>query len=469
MRTVLLGLVLGTSVTAYACESGGDGASGGNFTAPDSGFGSSGSSGSSGSMTDEAGAGEGGPQGDAAVDESTAPVALINMTTGTMSGAASSDGSAIVISIVGDAASAINFSLYEPATGWTTGAPIPSVTTTSTILGSAVAIDGKGNAFVVWTTNVVDDARTHFYVARFDHATRMWSAAQQPDTYAESFSNWVAIAANAGGDAIATALHNGATLDHNVVGVHYDSASGTWGTETVQAIDNAGYAETPEIHLTDNGKALVTAYPRTMAMRSSAGVWSQSPDVSASFIGISGAINEAGDILLAGETSSNYAQAYRYDAATSMWVPPVMISSTFTFTHGGFCHATMGIRPNGDGVLVRCFDADPKPVMESYSFTKATNTWSAATILDETNSPTRVTWAFDAAGDGFVLYQDVPTNPAPTPAVMNSYEGGVWSKQSAALGGNINTDYTPAGFLSPNGRGFAVWGEGAQLHAKKVR
>ena len=46
---------------------------------------------------------------------------------------------------------------------------------------------------------------------------------------------------------------------------------------------------------------------------------------------------------------------------------------------------------------------------------------------------------------------------------------GAWSKQSAALGGNINRDIVPVGFLSPNGRGFAVWAEGANIHAKKVR
>jgi hypothetical protein len=237
----------------------------------------------------------------------------------------------------------------------------------------------------------------------------------------------------------------------------------------------ASFNDNSEVHLTDSGRAVAFINGTGAAItRSAAGVWTVvSLSLGSNGSGVDfqmerAAINEAGDILLGYDGSGNAPFLDRYDAATSTWTTAQLSTETTSFGYSG-CATTVGLAANGDGVYARCYDGAATHVLESYTFTKATGTWSPVSVIPAAGNPGNVTFAFDKLGNGLALDANVgPTNTSPSPVYFNTLSGGAWSPQSPALGGNA-VSFRGVAFMSPNGRGFVAWTESSDVHTAKVR
>src|SRR5262249_43265079 len=152
--------------------SGGSTGTGGGGGAPGTGGKSSADASSDAPSTDAPSGNDGG--------DTTAAKNLGSTSGGLLVGAASSDGSAMLIIL---APSGLLWSHYETASGWSVPANLPGGANADV---PQVGMDAAGNTFVAWTCPV-DGGRT-LCVSRYAHATASWGSVQHPDDY-NQFSN----------------------------------------------------------------------------------------------------------------------------------------------------------------------------------------------------------------------------------------------------------------------------------------
>jgi hypothetical protein len=406
------------------------------------------------------------------------PVVIGSGSPASLAGAASSDGSAMLI-LGGGAQTTepgiISFTHYEPGSGWSTVAALPGATDPED--APKVGIDGAGNAYVAWVSPGTTTLSVN--LARYDHATQTWGAVQHPDPYAQQFGLLIALAVNAGGDVLLLDFHAGATGEHDAVVQHYAAGTpvGTWTQEVVQAYPNSGnpgQAGNPQVALADTGMAVAawtTAGTGSYAAATRSGTtWTPTPQAGFSVNQLGVSVNSAGDVLIGYEDLGTIPNAYQYDAASMTW--STMPAKLTTETEGSrflACPLTVNVSATGDATLVRCFSGTPQ-VVESYTYKKSTKSWGAVAPIPTTGYSFSTSFAFDSAGSGLAVFDDGATNStSAASAVASTYETATgWSAQSAALGttGSIQV----LALLAPNGAGWAAWVENnARLKIAKVR
>lgn len=423
--------------------------------------------------TGDATSSEAGVVGDAG--DPTVPVVIGSGSPASLSGAASSDGSAMLI-LGGGAQTTepaiISFTHYEPGSGWSTVAALPGATQPED--PPKVAMDGAGNAYVAWVSTTLSVS-----LARYDHATQTWGAVQHPDPYAQQFALLIALAANAGGDVLLLDFHAGATGEHDAVVQHYAAGTpvGTWTQEVVQAYPNSGnpgQAGNPQVALADTGMAVAawtTAGTGAYAAATRSGTtWTPTPQAGFSVNQLSVGVNGAGDVLIGYEDLGTIPNAYQYDAATMTWTTmPAKLTAETEGSRFLACPLTVGVSATGDATLVRCFSGTPQTI-ESYTYTKSSKSWGAVAPIPTTGFSYSASFAFDSAGSGLAVFDDSATNSTSTAsAVASTYEtASGWSAQSAALG--TTGSGLVLALLAPNGTGWAAWVENTtRLKVAKVR
>jgi hypothetical protein len=408
----------------------------------------------------------------------TVPVIVGTGAPSSLSGAASSDGSAMLILGGGGLTTEpgiISFTHYEPGSGWSTVAALPGATEPED--PPKVGMDGAGNAYVAWVSPGATTLSVN--LARYDHATQTWGAVQHPDPYAQQFALLIALAVNAGGDVLLLDFHAGATGEHDAVAQHYAAGSpvGTWTQEIVTAYPNSGgpgQAGNPQVSLADTGMAVAawtTAGAGAYAAATRSGTtWTPTPQATFSVNQLGVGVNGAGDVLIGYEDLSTIPNAYQYDAASMTWsTMPAKLTAETEGSRLLACPLTVNVSGTGDATLARCFSGSPQ-IIESYAYTKSTKTWGAVAPIPTTGYSFSTSFAFNGAGSGLAVFDDGATNTTSSgSAVSSTYETSTgWSPQSAGLG--TTGSGTVLALLAPDGAGWAAWVENnARLKIAKVR
>jgi hypothetical protein len=399
-------------------------------------------------------------------------------------GAASSDGSAMIVVGTG----AVWWSHYEPASGWSTAAQLPD--TVKSAASMQLAMDGMGNAFLVWPFNAAEAGATAHWtygVIRYDHPTNSWGAPQYPDTTGKALWQYPALSVNASGDVLLIdppdpSWSPGAAP---LYAEHY--SGGMWTQETVVAMPDT--YTFPTVYMNDAGLAVATILSGSTGTaaavtRSAAGVWTKAagaidPIAQGGGAGPSATINAGGDVLvgwLAGGSSA-HPVAYQYDASKQMWIGPAPLSAE-NETALGSCPVGVALTPGGDGVLTRCYYGPmglSTPALEAYAFTKSTGTWSAMPQnANITGMPDVRSVAFDTSGAGFAALVDkggAGTSMGGVHAVPYA-PGTGWGTESAAENPDAGATSVSSliAFVSPSGAtGFVSWSDGSNTFVAKVR
>ncbi len=139
---------------------------------------------------------------------------------------------------------------YTAGDGWGTAALIESVDTDN-VSGIKMAMDGSGNALVVW--DQYDGNRDNIWANRFDSNTTSWDGAVQIDNNDTGGAYTAQITMNDAGNAVAIWQQRDG-IDDNIAANTYIAGSG-WGTAEV--IDNrTERADYMNVAIDANGNAL---------------------------------------------------------------------------------------------------------------------------------------------------------------------------------------------------------------------
>jgi hypothetical protein len=457
---------------------------------------------------------------DGAISESTDPFTIATAAPTSMVGAASSDGSAILL-LTGEGAP-LSYTHYEPTSGWSALAALPGGTAPSD--APRAGIDATGNVFVAWTSagtipveggvdagildagildagildgGILDGGTLDggtldggdgggfeagspgagsaiiLNVVRYDHASRTWAAVEHPDPYDQTLGTTIAMAVNGPGDALVFDLHMGATGTHDASIQHY--SKGTWTQELAGTQDNTVSLGAPLVRFSDSGNAVSTwsagGSGTFMASTRSGLYWTPTPKAGFSGGAIDLTVDEFGDVLIGWEDSSTVPNVYQFDATSASWSAPHTLTAETESQRFADCPLTVSLTTGGDGTLVRCFTgAGVARTIESYSFTNGTKTWGSAKPLATSGWPFAVALAMNEAGNGLAVWTNSSSaTPEASPAVLSTHETATgWSAPSAPISGTGAGQTTT--FLSSNGRGWAAWVEnGAVTKVKKVR
>jgi len=143
----------------------------------------------------------------------------------------------------------ISANRYVPGTGWGTAVPIDSNTMTPDPMPQ-VALDGAGNAIAVWhrRDGSVDSVATNRYTVGAG-----WGSATLLETDPAITSRNARVAADGAGNAIAVWEQYGGAIT-NVMASRYSAGSG-WGSPVLIESDDAGSAYTPQIVIDADGNA----------------------------------------------------------------------------------------------------------------------------------------------------------------------------------------------------------------------
>jgi hypothetical protein len=463
-RSVIPSEDSGAGSPGLDASSGSGGTNGGGGSAGGDSGNKAGSTSSGGSQSSDAGpdASNGGAPGDGG--ETTAPVNLGSTSGGPVVGAASLDGSAMLVIQTVGATSELLFSHYEVLSGWSTPASVPG---TANAALPQIGIDDAGNTFVAWQCNA--EAGHALCVMRYDHGKSSWETARVVDAYSQ-FSTGFAFGVSHTGDALAIYLHQGSSGPHDVVAQHY--SGGTWKEETV-ATEAATVGVTNAVVSMAAGGLAVAAFNTStglnVATRSGAGWTVASSTLPSADIELGATINDAGEVLVAFTDAGTVPKTYQYDAITKKWSGPTARGTAGETQIYGTCPLTVALSTNGDGTVARCFSGGNPRTIEAYAYTKSTNAWGNAVNVPGVGWPFFVSFAFDSAGDCITAFVSSPNSSTPSaPAVSSSYSNGAWSAASAPLGGVVSA-YSTASFISPNGRGWVAWNEGPSAVVKRVR
>ena len=261
----------------------------------------------------------------------------------------------------------------------------------TSVLEQRVAMDGAGNALVLWSQTAPGVDWT-IHSARYSAATATWSA---PDVRSTGSASGVRLAMNAAGDAVAIWSVFGTFAPGPVPGVYatrYAAGSGTWTTPerlgpTVQtglqgldiAIDGAGNA------------VAVWHYSAVEARRLTAatGQWGTTAVLSAPLsmpqIGQllpvpKVAVNGAGDAV-ANWTNGGVVEAARYRHASDTWTPAARVSTGSDDSQRG------AIDSAGNIVLAWHHNTATTRTLQATRFDAAASAWTAVRDLAPPGAP----------------------------------------------------------------------------------
>ena len=149
---------------------------------------------------------------------------------------------------------------YQAGTGWGSAGPIDSLNTSNPNTNPHVALDGAGNAIAVW--HRPDGSWNSIWSSRYVVGSG-WGAPGLIETDNTNSAHDARVAFDAGGNAMAVWIQSDGVRD-NVLANRYTAGQG-WGSAVLIETDNAGPALEPRIVFDGNGNATAVWSHRDVA------------------------------------------------------------------------------------------------------------------------------------------------------------------------------------------------------------
>ena len=278
-----------------------------------------------------------------------------------------------------------------------------------------VAIDGNGNALVVW----VQEAEGAFglrgyndiYASRFDGVA--WSTPEVLDTINET-ANLPQVAFDSTGNAVVVwSQYSGSGGTDNIYANRFDAATASWQGASLIESDDTGRATNPQIAFDGSGNAL--------------SVWQQSES------------NDFG--------SRTHIQANRFDGAGLSWGTPVLIENDST---SSALVPDLAMNNNGNAMAVWAFlNSATGNTLVASRFNGVS--WDSPLMISNLGDVfDQPQVAVDASGNAVAGWVD-------SGAVLTSrFDGVAWSSVETISNASGNASRVQIGFDS-NGNPVAIW------------
>jgi hypothetical protein len=252
-------------------------------------------------------------------------------------------GSAMAVWQQGDGITGqLHASHYNASTlAWGTTTPVSGSNTINDIVQAAqVAMDGGGNAVVVWSQTLVGGTMTGILSNHYSANTGLWSLPQRIDTNNAGDANVPQLATDASGNTTAVWLqYDGVVV--NLWTNRRSASTGQWGTAALLELDNRGDARNPQVAMDAGGNAIV--------------VWEQS------------------------DTTLTKVYARRYSASTGQWAAATPLE---TDTQGEAFEPQIAMHANGNATAVWGLNTDAaKFMLRSSYYNASTDQWGSATPI----------------------------------------------------------------------------------------
>ncbi len=292
---------------------------------------------------------------------------------------------------------------YTKGIGWGTETPLEN--NTGNAFYPQIAIDGFGNAMVVWLqpSNAVDSIWANYY----DIDTGTWGTATVIET-ADGVAYAPKIAIDDGGDAIAVWVQNNSTYDA-VYAAYYTASGPTWGSAAEIGSDATASTE-PDIAVDGDGNAIA--------------VWSQVP------------------------TGGSAAKIWYNKYSGMNWGTAAQVESE------SFNSYSPLVDFDGNGNAMSVWKNNGNIVSSVY---KPATGWSAVQSAEsQSGSGSFQQFEFDAGGNAIVAWGQNSNSVASI--WTNRYQDGVgWGTEQLLETDDTNAANSSAIAIDTSGSAFAVW------------
>ena len=337
-----------------------------------------------------------------------------------------------------------------------------------------VAMDGSGNAVVVWVQKNIDDIK-RIYSNYYDASSGSWSGVKllpQPLSSAE-FSQ---VAMDGNGNAVTVWQQYDGSY-YSIYSSHYYASSGVWSAISVLE-RNAGHAQFPQVAMNDSGKAVAVWQQRDGSYYS---IYSNHYDVNSSRWSTAVVIenNDTGSAMnphVAVDGSGNAIAVWkqhdgtrnniwsnRYDAGSGTWSTASLIEDSMNDTEG----PQVAMDASGNAVVVWQQDDGTRHNIWSNRYDASSGSWSTASLIENsTNDAEGPQVAIDASGNAVVVWQQ-----------DDGTRNNIWSNRYDASSGSwlgatlIETNMTSANnpqiAVDGMGNGVSVWSQGAYIYSNR--
>jgi YD repeat-containing protein len=332
-----------------------------------------------------------------------------------------------------------------------------------------LGFDSNGNAVAVWKANSTPTAT--IYWSRYNKASNTWSAKASLGTAHSSYSP--AFAVSATGDAVlAWAQGTG-----GIVASRFDATAGTWSAATVVAPWALLTGNSNQLSVSVNGSYAAVSWLENegagnvndnfrMISRWNGSSWESA--VPGPFAGTgyavttSVSVDSQGNVAVAWKQANNAAYVSVFTASTASWGPATACGGmTLSGTHPA---PTVLLAQNGNGVV--SWSRGSTMMVRTYS--RATNTWSAAQEIDNrSTSVLGATVALDAAsGDAIAAWVQNDGTALSVFSSRYTASSATWSAvqgletASTTVGENITAQIR-------NGKAVVAWVQSINLYAAR--
>jgi len=362
-----------------------------------------------------------------------------------------------IASAVGQALAPFAFSFDVAAPSWSTPAQLAASTfTTGT---PVVAFDASGHAFAVWMQDTDGTGTWNIQAARFDLATRTWSArvALHAGPHAQASP---VVATDAAGNAIAAWSEDSGNNVYNIYASRFTAAQGSWGPATlIQTVsDQTGAAAQVAMDSAGNGAVVWQQYT---GIGVDLAVYAARFDVSTAAwhaaIQLNGgtsagnpqvAFDASGNAIALWEQTSTAAVAQiaaaRWSKSAGQWAAPQLVQ---TSTLQG-SNPQLDVAADGKATAVWTqSEANGTLTVQASRFATATGAWSPPQALSPATGINGGNWPqarSDPGGNVIVLWQQYRgNNTYSIDAARYDSTSGQWSTPV-----HIET-LMPASFVNP--------------------
>ena len=297
---------------------------------------------------------------------------------------------------------------YSVSTNTWSGAFLLELDNNGSAGPSGIAMDGNGNAIVVWTG--FDGIRNNIWVNWYSASAQTWSGSI-PLEIGDNNAVATGVAMNGDGDAI-VAWHQSDGTVNNIWANRYSVSTKTWSGKFLLE-NNAGTAEFPETAIDGNGNMIVVWY-QSDGIRYS--IWANRYSASTHTWGGAFllensnnnalppqiAMNRNGDAIVGWKQSNgavNDAWANLYSAATQTWSGAFLLE---TMT-GDAEYPSLAMGNTGDAIAVWNQSDGIRDNLWANRYTASTQKWTGAFLLETNNAGHAGVPTVGVGGDGNVF------------------------------------------------------------------
>lgn len=320
-------------------------------------------------------------------------------------------------SAVGQALAPATFAFDVAAPSWTTAAQVASPNFTAA--APVVAFDQTGHAFGLWQQDTDGTGKWNIQAARFDLASRRWSApvALHPVARAQAVAS---IATDPAGDAIASWSEDTGNAVWNIYAARFDAGHGAWTPAIAIQTVSGQTGQAPHVVMDAFGNGMV--------------VWQQ----------------------YSGNGVSMAVYAARFDAPTSSWQPATQLDPG-----NGADNPQVAVDAAGNAVAVwEQASAVAVAQVAAARWSQSSGSWSTAQVLQ--TSPLRGSnpqLAVAADGSTTVVWTQAEANSTLTiQAVRAASATATWSAPHAlSPAAGVSGGNWPQAKADPGGNVIVLW------------